>query len=307
MQQAARLTWRRSRSSRRCRRPQTGIATYSAAVLDGMRRAGLLERHDVHPMWPLASDAEERVEAADVAVYQLGNNVEFHGEIYRLSVWHPGVAVLHDLALDGLMYGLGVARSPLAEPGAIRGDRGGPAGRGPRLSARRPMVRPGGAPRAGRDRALPVRGVVPRAHRVQDADRDRPASARRGRRRDRPRAGARCGVQGARGRRRRGRRRDRRGPQREQGDRRAARRGRAGHERPSRVAGRAIEPALGSPIGPAAQRRRRSGDRRAQRVRRGLPRVALGVRRPGQPAEPAPGRDERIARAGPARRRSDRS
>lgn len=106
----------------------TGIATYSAAVLDGMRQAGLLERHDVRPMWPLTSDAEERVEAADVAVYQLGNNVEFHGEIYRLSVWHPGVAVLHDLALDGLMYGLGVARSPLAEPARSEAIAAAPPG-----------------------------------------------------------------------------------------------------------------------------------------------------------------------------------
>ena len=106
----------------------TGIATYSAAVLDGMRQAGLLERHDIRPMWPLTSDAEERVAAADVAVYQLGNNVEFHGEIYRLSVWYPGVAVLHDLALDGLMYGLGVARSPLAEPARSEAIAAAPPG-----------------------------------------------------------------------------------------------------------------------------------------------------------------------------------
>jgi len=31
-------------------------------------------------------------------------------------VWNPGVVVLHDLALDGLMYGLGLANDPLTQP-----------------------------------------------------------------------------------------------------------------------------------------------------------------------------------------------
>jgi len=95
---------------------ETGIASYAAAVLDGLREIGVADRHRIDPIWPVDHDAKRRVREADVAVYQLGNNVEFHGDIYRLSVEHPGVTVLHDLALDGLMWGLGVERSPLAGP-----------------------------------------------------------------------------------------------------------------------------------------------------------------------------------------------
>jgi len=109
---------------------ETGIATYAAAVLGGLEATGFAAEHTIESIWPVGPGAEERVAAADVAVYQLGNNVEFHGEIYRLSVWHPGVVVLHDLALDGLMYGLGVARSPLAEPARSEAIAAAPPGEG---------------------------------------------------------------------------------------------------------------------------------------------------------------------------------
>ena len=95
---------------------ETGIATYATAVLEAFERSDPAGEYPVDRLWPLGLDARERVRAADVAVYQLGNNVEFHGDIYRLSVWNPGVVVLHDLALDGLMYGLGSVGDPLTQP-----------------------------------------------------------------------------------------------------------------------------------------------------------------------------------------------
>jgi glycosyltransferase involved in cell wall biosynthesis len=95
---------------------RTGIATYAAAVLDGFERIGLERRHEVDRVWPVGPDAESRVADADVGIFQLGNNTEFHGPIYRLGVWHPGVTVIHDLALDGLFYGLGLVKDPLVEP-----------------------------------------------------------------------------------------------------------------------------------------------------------------------------------------------
>jgi glycosyltransferase involved in cell wall biosynthesis len=81
---------------------RTGIATYSQAVIDQLDEIGVAERHRLEPVWPLGPRAEEIVRRADLAVYHLGNNAEFHGEIYRLAVRQPGLVVLHDLALDDL-------------------------------------------------------------------------------------------------------------------------------------------------------------------------------------------------------------
>ena len=93
---------------------RTGIATYAAAVLEGLDAAGT--ELEIDRVWPLGRSALARVREADVGVFQIGNNVEFHGDIYALSVWNPGVVVLHDLAIDGLIWGLGEVRSPLAAP-----------------------------------------------------------------------------------------------------------------------------------------------------------------------------------------------
>jgi glycosyltransferase involved in cell wall biosynthesis len=93
----------------------TGIATYSRAVLEGLERTGFTERHDLIRLWPMNTRAKLRARASDVGIYQIGNNVEFHGEIYETSVAHPGVVVVHDLGLDGLLWGLGRAGNPLSE------------------------------------------------------------------------------------------------------------------------------------------------------------------------------------------------
>jgi glycosyltransferase involved in cell wall biosynthesis len=95
---------------------KTGIATYAASVLEGLDQLDAASGHTIDPVSPFEPDAGARVRAADVGIYQIGNNVEFHGDIYALSVWHPGVVVLHDLAVDGLIWGLGEVRSPLAAP-----------------------------------------------------------------------------------------------------------------------------------------------------------------------------------------------
>ena len=113
---------------------QTGIATYAAAVLAGLEETGFTTRHDVDQVWPVHPRIEPRIAEADLGIFQIGNNVEFHGDIYALSVHHPGVVVLHDLALDGLLWGLGQTESPLAVPAAPKrsrprrvGGRGRPA------------------------------------------------------------------------------------------------------------------------------------------------------------------------------------
>jgi glycosyltransferase involved in cell wall biosynthesis len=93
----------------------TGIATYSRAVLDGLEQIGFGERHELLPLWPMHARAKHRARGADVGIYQIGNNVEFHGAIYEAAVTHPGVVVVHDLGLDGLLWGLGHAGNPLAE------------------------------------------------------------------------------------------------------------------------------------------------------------------------------------------------
>jgi glycosyltransferase involved in cell wall biosynthesis len=90
----------------------TGVATYSRAVLGGLRAIGYPRRLDV--VWPARPRDEVAVRMYGLAVYHVGNNVRFHGEIYRFAVAGPGLVVLHDLGLDDLVRGL------LAE-----GDRAG--------------------------------------------------------------------------------------------------------------------------------------------------------------------------------------
>jgi glycosyltransferase involved in cell wall biosynthesis len=89
----------------------TGIATYSRAVLGGLRSIGYRRRIDV--VWPMRPRDEVAVRAHGLAVYHIGNNVEFHGEIYRVAVGRPGLVVLHDLGLDDLVKGLLAQGDPM--------------------------------------------------------------------------------------------------------------------------------------------------------------------------------------------------
>ncbi len=99
------------------------MATYAQAVLDGLRRLGFMDRHDVDVIWPIEPKHEGLVPWYALGVYQLGNNVEFHRDIYRFACRAPGLVVLHDLALDDFVRGMKAAGDPLgyvAEREAMR-------------------------------------------------------------------------------------------------------------------------------------------------------------------------------------------
>jgi glycosyltransferase involved in cell wall biosynthesis len=104
----------------------TGIASYDRAVLDGLGRIGFLERHRTDVLWPVKAHHPRSIRSYDLGIYQLGNNAGFHRLIYRLAFASPGLVVLHDLALDGLVRKLEMAGDPHAfaatrEAAALRG------------------------------------------------------------------------------------------------------------------------------------------------------------------------------------------
>ena len=68
---------------------RSGVADYAAALLPGLRRHG---------------EVEVAPERCDVALYHIGNN-QLHADIYRRSLWQPGVVVLHDAVLHHFLLG----------------------------------------------------------------------------------------------------------------------------------------------------------------------------------------------------------
>ncbi len=85
----------------------SGIATYSAAVLEGLQRIGYApQRHRIEPIWPVQHKHWATVPWHTMAVYHLGNNIQFHGDIYDLAIRTPGLLVIHDLALDNFVMGM---------------------------------------------------------------------------------------------------------------------------------------------------------------------------------------------------------
>jgi glycosyltransferase involved in cell wall biosynthesis len=91
---------------------KTGVATYSRAVLDGLDRIGY-SSHRIQPVWPLQSKHESAIPWHTMGVYHLGNNVEFHRDVYRHAIQTPGLIVIHDLALDDFVRGMIVGGDPL--------------------------------------------------------------------------------------------------------------------------------------------------------------------------------------------------
>jgi glycosyltransferase involved in cell wall biosynthesis len=91
----------------------TGIATYDRAVLNGLARIGFMERHRMDVLWPIEPKHALRLPGYRLGIFQLGNNVEFHLEIYRAAFLTPALVVLHDLALDDFVNGLKTAGEPL--------------------------------------------------------------------------------------------------------------------------------------------------------------------------------------------------
>jgi glycosyltransferase involved in cell wall biosynthesis len=91
----------------------TGIATYHRAVLDGLERIGFTREIPVEAVWPVRERGFERIANHRLGIYHLGNNVAFHRDIYRMVWQRPGIAVLHDLALDDFVRGLQSLGDPL--------------------------------------------------------------------------------------------------------------------------------------------------------------------------------------------------
>jgi glycosyltransferase involved in cell wall biosynthesis len=91
----------------------TGVATYSQAVVDGLRRIGFLDRYRMDVVWPPGPKHEGLVPWYRLGVYSLGNNVGYHRDLYRFACQAPGLIVLHDLALDDFVRGMKVNGDPL--------------------------------------------------------------------------------------------------------------------------------------------------------------------------------------------------
>jgi glycosyltransferase involved in cell wall biosynthesis len=79
---------------------RSGIADYSSLLLPALKR-----RVDVVLVRPHRPSPP-----ADVAVFQLGNDPERHGWIYDALRRRPGLVVLHEVALHGLVAGLTLGR-----------------------------------------------------------------------------------------------------------------------------------------------------------------------------------------------------
>lgn len=74
---------------------ESGIADYSAELLP---RLGELCEIEVNP--------PQTLDRFDAVVYHLGNNRDYHAEIYRTLLKHPGIVVLHELVLHHLVRDL---------------------------------------------------------------------------------------------------------------------------------------------------------------------------------------------------------
>jgi glycosyltransferase involved in cell wall biosynthesis/SAM-dependent methyltransferase len=81
---------------------RSGIADYSAALLEPLRRVAKIDTFTEKP---------ERFNPAgyDIAVYQLGNNPH-HNFAYESALEHPGVVVLHEANLHHLVADLTIRR-----------------------------------------------------------------------------------------------------------------------------------------------------------------------------------------------------
>ena len=97
----------------------SGVADYSALLLPALQR-----RVEIVLARPGAANPP-----ADVALFQLGNDPERHGWIYHALRRRPGLVVLHEVALHGLIAGLTLGRrDPEGYLAAVERD-GGPAAR----------------------------------------------------------------------------------------------------------------------------------------------------------------------------------
>src|SRR3954471_9550452 len=98
---------------------KTGIADYTARILPSLRAhaeitlwtdqprwdASLMEYATVRRFDPDQAPWEE-IHRADLNIYHIGNQPEFHGAIWQMSRACPGLVVLHDPSLHHLFGGL---------------------------------------------------------------------------------------------------------------------------------------------------------------------------------------------------------
>lgn len=134
----------------------TGIAPYASAVLRRIKRSRMLHGHHVETLWPVGKGADRKVWEADLPVYHIGNNLDFHREIYVLAIRHPGLVVLHDLALDDLVAGLDAVDDPLGPRTRLEAMQARHRLRGSALALDEPLQTPWCALVARRARGIVV-------------------------------------------------------------------------------------------------------------------------------------------------------
>ena len=97
----------------------TGIATYDAAVLEGLRRIGFLDDVPIDVAWPVEAKDIPAITSHRLAILQMGNHIGFHLQAYRLAHHMPSLVTLHDVALDDFVIELQIKQDPLGPP-AVR-------------------------------------------------------------------------------------------------------------------------------------------------------------------------------------------
>jgi glycosyltransferase involved in cell wall biosynthesis len=134
----------------------TGIATYSKAVLEGLSRIGFIDGHEIEPLLPAGRRFEAALPWYAMCVYHLGNNVEFHRDIYRDAIRVPGLVVIHDLALDDFVKGMVAAGDPVGRRSAREAIRNRDRIRSQDMMASEPLRVPWAAHVARRARGIVV-------------------------------------------------------------------------------------------------------------------------------------------------------
>ena len=92
---------------------RTDIANYSARLAPYLREHAEVQfcypddaPHDgALPAKKISQLSRREVNKAHLCVYNLGNNAEFHGQIYEWNCLHPGLVVLHERAIHQFFLG----------------------------------------------------------------------------------------------------------------------------------------------------------------------------------------------------------
>ena len=122
-------------------------------MLDGLERIGFMDRHRMDVLWPIEPKDTPKLPGYRLGIFQLGNNVEFHLEIYRAAFLTPALVVLHDLALDDFVRGLKTLGEPLGYMAAREAARAAPE---PDLARRACGTSRSATPGARTSRAAPA-------------------------------------------------------------------------------------------------------------------------------------------------------